>query len=109
MFTGREKILETIHSNLVVNAKANISASYALHGLGGVGKTQIAIRYAYKYKTEFDIICWLRANDWNTLVNSYVELSRDPDLLSVGAPPFEDGLDTVANAERVKMWFQREC
>src|SRR5579859_4432330 len=107
-FTGRSEILTTIHRRLVVTAKPGLTASFALHGLGGVGKTQIAIQYAYLHKTHFDIICWLRANDWDTLVSSYVELSRDPDLTAVGAPPFEDGLENASIAKRMIMWFNRE-
>src|SRR5579859_1716014 len=107
-FTGRSEILTTMHRRLVVTAKPGLTASFALHGLGGVGKTQIAIQYAYLHKTHFDIICWLRANDWDTLVSSYVELSRDPDLTAVGAPLFEDGLENASIAKRMIMWFNRE-
>ena len=88
--------------------KSGCTASYALYGLGGVGKTQIAIRYAYLHKTYFDIICWLRANNWDMLVTSYVELSRDSDLTSVGVPAYEDGLDNAAIADRIKRWFERQ-
>ena len=85
----------------MTHEKSGCTASFALHGLGGVGKTQIAIRYAYLHKTDFDIICWLQANDWNTLVTSYVELSRDSKFTSVGVP-FEDGLDNAVIADQIK-------
>ena len=88
--------------------KSGCIASYALYGLGGVGKTQIAIQYAYEHKNDFDIICWLRANDWNMLVTSYVELSRDPDLMSIGVPSFEDSVDNAVIADRIKRWFERQ-
>jgi tetratricopeptide (TPR) repeat protein len=107
-FTGRIEILTAIHDHLVANAKPGFTANYALYGLGGVGKTQIAIRYAYMHKASFNIICWLRANDWNTLVSSYVELSRDPELKVIGAPAFEEGLGNAVVAERMKSWFEKE-
>jgi len=56
----------------------------------------------------FDIICWLQANDWSTLVSSYVELSRDIDFTAVGAPPFEDGLDDAIIAQRMIKWFEKQ-
>ena len=105
-FTGRTKILETIHQRLVLNAKPGYTTSLALYGLGGVGKTQIAIEYAYRHRMYFDIICWLQANDWSTLVSGYVELSRDIDLTALGAPPFEKGLDNAIIAQRMMKWFE---
>ena len=51
-FTGRKEILATIHDHLAVNARPGYTASYALHGLGGVGKTQIAIQYIYDHNAD---------------------------------------------------------
>ena len=107
-FTGRSDILTAIHNHLVVNSRPGFAAGYALHGLGGVGKTQIAIQYAYEHKCDFDIICWLRANDWNTLVNSYVQLFRISELTSLGIPSWQEDQDYVEVAERIKNWFERE-
>ena len=106
-FTGRGDILTDIHNHLVINARPGFTASYVLHGLGGVGKTQIAIEYAYEHKTNFDIICWLPANDWNTLVNSYVQLSGIPELISLGIPSLQEGQDHAVAAELAKDWFER--
>ena len=92
----------------MTHEKSGCTASFALHGLGGVGKTQIAIRYAYLHKADFDIICWLQANDWNMLVTSYIELSRDSKLTSVGVPAFEDGLDNAVIADQIKQWFEKQ-
>ena len=101
-FTGRTEILTLIHTQLMTHEKSGCTASFALHGLGGVGKMQISIRYAYLYKTDFDIICWLQDNDWNTLVTSYVELSQDSKLTSVSIPAFEDSLDNAVIADQIK-------
>src|SRR5436305_1317660 len=98
-----------MHSHLVLEAKPGFTSSFSLYGLGGIGKTQIAIQYAYQHQKEFDIVCWLRANDWNTLVSSYVELSGDSDLISLGSPKFENENDSIAIANRLKTWFEKKC
>ena len=47
-FTGREEVLEALHAHLSVDQAVALTQSSALHGLGGVGKTQIALEYAYR-------------------------------------------------------------
>ena len=42
---------------------------HALHGLGGVGKTQLAIEYSYRYASEYQVIWWIPA-DQTALVRS---------------------------------------
>jgi hypothetical protein len=44
-FIGRTEILELVHRHLDPNEKPAFTKSFALHGLGGVGKTRIAIQY----------------------------------------------------------------
>ena len=105
-FTGRTKILTAIHDHLVLQAPPDFTAICALHGLGGVGKTQIAIEYAYQHQHYFDVVYWLRANDWNTLVTSFVEMTRQNDSTSIGIPKFDRELENVVIAEQVKRWFE---
>src|SRR5579883_3344191 len=46
-FTGREEVLEVLYRQLGVDQPVALIRASALHGLGGVGKTQIALEYAY--------------------------------------------------------------
>jgi hypothetical protein len=45
-FTGREAELENLGEHLQKSGKAAATQTVALHGLGGVGKTQLAVQYA---------------------------------------------------------------
>lgn len=57
IFYGREDVLEKIHTNFTNGERVQF-----LHGIGGIGKTQIAKQYAKRYKDDFDIIIYATYN-----------------------------------------------
>lgn len=61
-FTGREDLLTHLHEQLT-----KAKEPQAISGLGGIGKTQLAIEYAYRHCTEYHYVLWLRASTRNTL------------------------------------------
>lgn len=60
-FTGREKILGKLHAQLGAEQSVTRAQSSVLHGLGGVGKTQIALEYAHRHALEYNAIFWIGA------------------------------------------------
>lgn len=58
-FTGRQDILSRLASLL---RTSQIMPPYAIHGLGGIGKTQTALEYVYRYQDEYQAIFWIRAD-----------------------------------------------
>src|ERR1700680_1968756 len=53
-FTGREEVLERLRVALTAHAHpVAIPQPQAISGLGGIGKTQLAIEYAYRYRTDY--------------------------------------------------------
>jgi len=61
-FTGRDKMLDNLHVALQQKATAAITQPQAVHGLGGVGKTQLAIEYAWKFQADYDAAFWAGAS-----------------------------------------------
>jgi MinD-like ATPase involved in chromosome partitioning or flagellar assembly/tetratricopeptide (TPR) repeat protein len=57
-FTGRTGDLGRLRDELRGYAPGSVSP-VVLHGLGGVGKTQVALEYAHRFRTDYDIVCWL--------------------------------------------------
>ena len=106
LFTGQEEILKSIHKNLVLEARSDLTSSYVLHGLGGVGKTQIAIEFSYQHRADFDIICWLRADNYETLLTSYVQLYNDPSFKAFSSLDLDDENNLEIVAMRIKSWFE---
>lgn len=50
--------------------------SVTLHGLGGIGKTQLAIEYAKAHRGEFSAVFWLNIKDETSVKQSYSRLAR---------------------------------
>ena len=59
-FTGREPILERLHDELAGDGTAVVLAR-AVYGLGGVGKTQVALEYAHRFQGDYYLIWWINA------------------------------------------------
>ncbi|MET0399894.1 MAG: FxSxx-COOH system tetratricopeptide repeat protein [Longimicrobiaceae bacterium] len=94
-FTGRVELLATLRSQLQAG---HHSALTALHGLGGIGKTQVAVEYAYRYGGEYDLVWWLRSEDPATLAGDYALLAE-----KLGLPETE--ADQQAATQAAKNWL----
>src|SRR5262249_38453502 len=57
-FTGRDGLLVTVRDRLLAGDKAVVQA---LHGMGGVGKTQLAAEYAHRFAGTYDLAWWINA------------------------------------------------
>jgi hypothetical protein len=80
-FTGREELLHNLREKLTSGQPAALTQ--AIHGLGGVGKTQLATEYAYRYSTYYDAVLWVRAEEPTTLAADFAGLASElgiPDL-----------------------------
>ena len=73
LFTGREEWLTKLHDQLTSNE--TVAVTQAVTGLGGIGKTQLALAYCYRHLDEYDIIQWLRADDATTLGTEMAEMA----------------------------------
>jgi tetratricopeptide (TPR) repeat protein len=74
-FTGREQLLTQLHENLTQTGAAALTQAQAISGLSGIGKTQFAVEYAYRYRDEYHFILWVRAATYNTLISDFVALA----------------------------------
>jgi tetratricopeptide (TPR) repeat protein len=95
-FTGREDILARLR-----RAPGRITAvlpddplPQALQGLGGVGKTAIAIEYAHRYRADYDIVWWIRADQLPFVRSSLAALAGRLGLEMA----LSGGIETAARA-----------
>ncbi len=79
-FTGREVTFERLHHLLQVSNTTPLPQVQALCGLGGVGKTQTALEYAYRYRGDYAAVLWVKADTYENLISDLATLARFLDL-----------------------------
>jgi tetratricopeptide (TPR) repeat protein len=72
-FTGRVGLLQGLRKALTSGKPAALTQ--AIYGLGGVGKTQTAVEYAYRFATDYEVVWWIRAEEATTLAADYAALA----------------------------------
>ncbi len=79
-FIGRDELLALLHERLQTGEPAALTQPQAISGLGGIGKTQTAVAYAYRCHQDYDAVLWAFAESRETLTASYTALARLLDL-----------------------------
>jgi CO dehydrogenase nickel-insertion accessory protein CooC1/tetratricopeptide (TPR) repeat protein len=74
-FTGRGAILEKLRDKLAGGGVAVVVAQ-ALYGLGGVGKTQLALEYAHRFMADYDLVWWVPSERADQISLALAELAR---------------------------------
>jgi tetratricopeptide (TPR) repeat protein len=91
-FTGRERLLAHLDRGLTSKrAAAAVAEARAVHGLGGVGKTHLALEYAHRHARDYDLIWWVIADQPAAIAGQLVALAR-----RLGLPEAADETETVA-------------
>jgi tetratricopeptide (TPR) repeat protein len=75
-FVGRDEMIEDIRARLQETDRPATVLQNALYGLGGVGKTQLALEYAYRHQADYRLVWWIPADDEFSVVRSLVSLAR---------------------------------
>jgi tetratricopeptide (TPR) repeat protein len=96
-FVGRQALLESLRRELVDNPnQAAVLVPRTLFGLGGVGKTALANEYAHRFRSDYEVVWWIPAEDPADVRRSLVELSRTLQL-----PENTDQAQTIRSLLRV--------
>jgi hypothetical protein len=86
-FVGHQSSIELIRLKLETEGKLQYNHRLALYGLVGVGKTQLALEYAYRNKQKYSGIFWLDAQDQDSILASFEYVASEvnciPDHLTL--------------------------
>lgn len=120
-FTGRMELLELLSQRLQEGTTTVLPE--AIHGMGGVGKTQLAIEYAYRHQAEYDVVWWIPAERPGQIGQALVELAQRLGLdttmeANIAGPAVREALregrpyarwllifDNAESPERVRHYF----
>ena len=83
-FTGREELLEELAAG--VGGGTATPITQAIVGLDGVGKTSLAVEYAYRQRAQLDMVWWLRAEESATLLGDFTGLASALALAEAAQP-----------------------
>ncbi|GIE29590.1 ATP-binding protein [Actinoplanes italicus] len=81
-FTGRDDVLNRVHDGLSGDGRVAVQA---VHGMGGVGKTQLALEYAYRFAGEYDLVWWISAEQTGLIGEQFVALGVELGIIDVEA------------------------
>jgi hypothetical protein len=74
-FSGRDGLLERLYGSLHTGSAAAVPTG-AVHGLGGVGKTELVLEFAHRFASDYDIAWWVPAELPTSTTAALAELAR---------------------------------
>jgi tetratricopeptide (TPR) repeat protein len=98
-FLGREEVLARLRRQLQADQTMDLSQPQAISGLGGIGKTQVVLEYAYRHAQDYKAVIWVRADSRDTLVAGFLEIAHAVNL------PERDERDQTVMVAAVKGWL----
>jgi serine/threonine protein kinase/tetratricopeptide (TPR) repeat protein len=113
-FTGRETILERLYATLHEpprlehpGSPGRTPAVAALSGMGGIGKTQLAVEYAYRFRHTYAAILWARAETYETLFADVVAIAQQLKLVDVHTGEAQQAVQAIQVVQAVTDWLAR--
>lgn len=105
-FVARQAELAIMHKML---GGGTGRQAVTLHGLGGIGKTQLAIAYAKAHSSDYSAVLWLNIKDEDSVKQSYARVARrilreHPSASQLNFITDESPLDEIVTA--VKRWLE---
>ena len=92
-FTGRGQDLLELYLKLIGNLNKIGINQVGTVGMGGIGKTQLMVEFAYRFSFAFSAVYWIQAGDEGKWLLQFVELARDRLELPIKSDPDKPGAD----------------
>jgi tetratricopeptide (TPR) repeat protein/transcriptional regulator with XRE-family HTH domain len=100
-FLGREEVLAQLRRQFLATQSLDLPQPQAISGLGGIGKTQVVLEYAYRHAQDYEAVFWVRADSRDMLVAGFLEIAHAVNL------PERDDWDQAVMVAAVKSWLSQ--
>ena len=101
-FTGRDGLLAAVRDRLLAGENAVVQA---LQGMGGVGKTQLAIEYAHRFGGDYDVAWWVDAEQGGLIGDQFAALGAALGCVQPGAGAGEVRAAVLADLHQRGRWL----
>ncbi|KAI0967485.1 hypothetical protein F4678DRAFT_243760 [Xylaria arbuscula] len=95
-FVGRDIILSSIDKFFSTTQQVPV---FVLHGMGGMGKTQIALQYTLKHMRDYVVTAWIQANSETSIHQSFLAIASSLGMSDMGEFTADLVLVHLAQAE----------
>ncbi|MET8140680.1 FxSxx-COOH system tetratricopeptide repeat protein [Sphaerisporangium sp. NPDC005288] len=96
-FTGRGTLLERLRDQLIGGNNTAAVVPQALHGLGGIGKSQVALEYAHRFTADYDVLWYVPSAQAALAIPALVDLAEHLGI------PVGDNVEDVLQSLRRKL------
>jgi hypothetical protein len=83
VFSGRDELLGQVRQGVKTGSPVAVQA---LHGLGGVGKTLLAVEFAHRFAGDYDLVWWVNAEQPELVPEQIASLAVAAALVSGDTP-----------------------
>jgi len=101
-FTGRAQVLHQLADGFRVESGRETAPPQAITGLAGMGKTQTAAEYAYRFREDYRAVLWVRAQTQEDLIADFQTIAR---LLKLPQKHLEDRAILM---QTMQEWFRHK-
>ncbi len=101
LFTGRDATLHMLNQPLQAGNITSCPQVYELYGPVGIGKTQLAVEYAYRHRLLYQAVFWISAHSQTSVIASLQQIAEH-----LGLPGRQEGSEQeVVNS--VQKWLSQ--
>jgi len=99
-FTGRDAFLKRLFCRFRDPSPAPYHGRLALYGMGGIGKTQAALEFIYRYQSYYSRIYWISAVSQESLLDGYGKIAKQSEI------KMPNDFTPIEIADRVLSWLR---